>query len=140
MKLEGGRNDMDTSVIDECSRLSFEGTPFPEIVKRLSAAGVRSYDADLVRLQKVYYGGDREAYGAALSLTAAPSVADDFDEERVVAPLRAIQRGEIGYAEFLRRIMRAGCSSYSVFIRGRKAIYFGKDGQLYVENFPQPTS
>jgi uncharacterized protein YbcV (DUF1398 family) len=53
-----------------------------------------------------------------------------------MSTVKAIQRGEIGYAEFLRRIMRSGCSRYEVFIAGRKAMYFGRDGDFYTEHFP----
>ena len=54
----------------------------------------------------------------------------------MTATVKAIQREEIGYAEFLRRIMAAGCSHYEVFISGRKAMYFGRDGEFYTEDFP----
>jgi uncharacterized protein YbcV (DUF1398 family) len=50
--------------------------------------------------------------------------------------VRAIQQRQIGYAEFLRRIMAAGCASYEVFIGGRQAIYFGRDGDHHIEPFP----
>jgi uncharacterized protein YbcV (DUF1398 family) len=56
---------------------------------------------------------------------------------RCRSTLKSIQRGEIGYAEFLRRIMDAGCSHYEVFISGRKAMYFGRTGEFYIEPFPQ---
>jgi uncharacterized protein YbcV (DUF1398 family) len=49
---------------------------------------------------------------------------------------RSSQRGEIGYADFLRRIMRAGCSHYETSIAERKATYFGRDGDFYTEPFP----
>jgi uncharacterized protein YbcV (DUF1398 family) len=68
---------------------------------------------------------------------AAP-IGAAFNEEDVVGAVRAIQRGEIGYARFLRRITTAGCASYRVFIKGRKAVYCGRDGRIYVENFPNP--
>jgi hypothetical protein len=31
----------------------------------------------------------------------------------------------------------SGCSRYDVFIAGRKAMYFGRDGDFYTEPFPQ---
>jgi uncharacterized protein YbcV (DUF1398 family) len=128
--------NMDHTVIGECMRLSFADTPFPQIVSRLGAAGVRAYRADLIRLENSYYGEGDEAYDHVLPLPDRPTIAGEFQEPDVVAAVRAIQRGEIGYAEFLRRIMRAGCASYSVFLGGRKAIYFGRDGDHYTEKFP----
>jgi uncharacterized protein YbcV (DUF1398 family) len=56
----------------------------------------------------------------------------------VEASVRAIQQKKIGYAEFLRRIMGAGCARYSVFFGGRKAMYFGRDGDFYTEPLPTP--
>jgi len=49
---------------------------------------------------------------------------------------RKYQQQEIGYAEFLRRIMRAGCARYLVFFCGRKAMYLGRNGESYIEPFP----
>jgi uncharacterized protein YbcV (DUF1398 family) len=127
---------MDRTVISECMRLSFADTPFPQVVGKLAAAGVHAYRADLVRLEKTYYGTQTDAHEHAMPLAEAPPIADKFSETDVTATVHAIQRGEIGYAEFLRRIMRAGCASYSVFIDGRKAMYFGRDGTFYTEPFP----
>jgi hypothetical protein len=99
---------------------------------------VRAYRADLIRLRNAYYDGGSESHEHHLPLDEGPPIAADFSETEVVAAVRAIQRGEIGYAEFLRRIMRAGCASYSVFFGGRKAMYFGRDGAFYTEKFPEP--
>jgi uncharacterized protein YbcV (DUF1398 family) len=126
---------MNHAVIDESEKLSFQDTPFPEVVKQLSQTGVRSYYADLIRLEKIYYG-DRDTYAHRLSLGEAPPVADHFDEPGIEASIRAAQRGEIGYARFLQQIMQAGCSTYAVFLQGRKAIYFGQDGAFHIEHFP----
>jgi uncharacterized protein YbcV (DUF1398 family) len=71
-----------------------------------------------------------------LPLTDTPKIAAQFDSDAVQGAVKAIQRNEIGYANFLRRIMEAGCSSYQVFFNGRKAMYFGRDGAFYTEPFP----
>jgi uncharacterized protein YbcV (DUF1398 family) len=126
---------MDHEIIDDSAKLSFQDTPFPEVVRRLSQSGVRSYYADLTRLEKIYYGQD-DTYSHSLSLGDAPPVADQFDEPGIKASIRAVQHGEIGYAEFLRQIIRAGCSTYMVFVQGGKAIYFGQDGAFHIEKFP----
>jgi uncharacterized protein YbcV (DUF1398 family) len=128
---------MNTDTIAECMKLSFADTPFPQVVARLAGAGVRSYTADLVQLHKTYYGGDSDNAQEPMPLGAGPRIADRFDKETVADTVHAIQKREIGYAEFLRRIMAAGCASYSVFIDGRKAVYVGRDGDFYIEPFPQ---
>jgi uncharacterized protein YbcV (DUF1398 family) len=129
---------MNTHTIEQCMAASFADTPFPAVVQRLAGAGVTSYAADLVKLRKTYYGAERAAHDEPMPLQQAPVIAPAFDSPRVAATVKAIQRQEIGYAEFLRRIMDAGCSRYEVFIGGRKAMYFGRDGAFYTEPFPTP--
>jgi uncharacterized protein YbcV (DUF1398 family) len=127
---------MNTDTIAQCMQMSFADTPFPQVVARLAGAGVASYTADLVSLRKTYYGAGLEAHDEVMPLGESPAIAPAFDPQDVMASIKAIQRGELGYAEFLRRIMRAGCSRYEVFIGGRKAMYFGRDGEFYTESFP----
>ena len=127
---------MNTETIAECMNLSFANTPFPAAVQKLAGAGVHGYTADLIKLRKTYYGAERECADEPMPLSQAPAVAANFDAAAVADTVKAIQRGEIGYAEFLRRIMQAGCATYQVFIDGRKAIYFGRDGDIYTEPFP----
>jgi uncharacterized protein YbcV (DUF1398 family) len=117
-------------------KLSFANTPFPAVVQKLAGAGVHAYTADLISLRKTYYGADGKSIDKAVPLTDSPSIADRFDGAVVAATVKAIQQGKIGYADFLRQIMRAGCASYQVFFDGRKAMYFGRDGAFYTENFP----
>jgi uncharacterized protein YbcV (DUF1398 family) len=131
---------MNTSAISECMDLSFSDTPFPAVVQRLTGAGVRSYTADLVRLRNTYYGAGGESHDEPLPLAKGPAIASAFDPAGVSASVKAVQHGEIGYDEFLRRIMKAGCSHYEVFIGGRKVMYFGRDGDVHTELFPAPRS
>lgn len=128
---------MNTATIAECMSLSFADTPFPQVVQRLVGAGVNAYTADLIKLRNTYYGAGGEAFDEPLPLKDGPAIAPAFDSAAVAAIVKAIQRGEIGYAEFLRRIMDSGCAHYEVFIAGRKAMYFGRDGDFYTEPFPQ---
>jgi uncharacterized protein YbcV (DUF1398 family) len=127
---------MNTQTLESCMAASFADNPFPVIVGRLAAAGVTSYTADLVTLRKTYYDAARQSHDEAMPLTDAPDIAPAFDSNHVAATVKAIQHQEIGYVEFLRRIMAAGCSHYEVFFGGRKAMYFGRDGEFYTEPFP----
>ena len=127
---------MNAETIAECMKLSFADTPFPAVVQKLAGAGVHGYRADLLKLRKTYYGDAAGAVDEAMPLTDAPAVVARFDGDAVAATVKAIQQKQIGYAEFLRRIMQAGCASYSVFFDGRKAMYFGRDGAFYTEPFP----
>jgi uncharacterized protein YbcV (DUF1398 family) len=127
---------MNTETIRECMTASFADTPFPLVVQRLAGAGVTNYTADLIALRKTYYNGGAESVDEPLPLMQAPAIAATFDRDAVEKTVKAIQRKDIGYADFLRGIMQAGCARYSVFFVGRKAMYFGRDGEFYTEPFP----
>ena len=128
---------MDSRVLQETMNGSFSGTmSFPEVVGRLLAGGVERYYADLVGLQKTYYGVGGTAQANALPLTDPPTIPDTFVEDVVKEALVAIQQRKIQYPEFLRRIMAGGTASYTVFLQGKKTLYVGRHGDFYVEPFP----
>lgn len=126
------------AVLHEVARRSHEGTiPFPEVVGKLTRAGVEQYFADLRRGSRTFYmpSGDSHVEESG-SPTAA--IGEQFAAADIVSALRTIQRGEIDYQEFVRRIMVAGCTGYFVYIAGRQAHYLGRRGESYVEMFPTP--
>lgn len=128
---------MDLQVLRTCLTGSFDGSmSFPEVVRRLRAGGVERYHADLVQLQKTYYGPDGQSELELLPLQAPPTIGATFDEATVREALAAIQQREIVYPVFLRRIMVAGTASYTVFLEGKKTLYCGRNGDFYVELFP----
>lgn len=118
-----------------------ETTNFPTVVKSLIDVGAEGYRCDLYRREKTYYMPDGRSH-----VEAEPEldprefngahIARDFSSEQIVAALRAVQTGGITYVEFLRRIMKAGCVGYQVCITGKRALYFGRGGEVYVEKFP----
>lgn len=128
-------------VLQECSRGSFANMPFPEVVRKLAAAGIESYHADLYRHEKTYYlpNGDshveKEGAQYAEELPAG-AVAAELDSDAVQRALRRIQGRESGYLEFLQEIMKAGVSSYGVYLRGQRVIYSGRTGDQHIERFP----
>ncbi len=113
---------------------------FPSVVGKLIAAGAEGYHCDLYRHEKTYYMPDGSSHVEVEELDPSKfngqHIARDFNEAEIVAALRAVQAGAITYLEFLRRIMKAGCVGYQVCIAGRRALYFGRTGQVYVEKFP----
>ncbi|MGH9617065.1 MAG: DUF1398 family protein [Acidobacteriaceae bacterium] len=128
---------MNKQVLEDCDRLAFENKlNFPESLQRMAADGVERYRADLARLEKMHYSANGDALAIHMPLENPPAIAEEFNESGVKAALKAIQNGKIDYGEFLRQIMQAGVAEYGVWLRGRKAIYFGRAGEFYVESFP----
>jgi uncharacterized protein YbcV (DUF1398 family) len=125
-----------SEIMQECTDASDqERISFPEVVMKLMQAGVERYHADLLRAEKIYYlpsGESHRVAAAAVGTTPAPSFAADA----VAAAVRAIQQRKIQYREFCERIARAGCVGYMVSLAGRRAVYYGRTGDCYVEPFP----
>jgi uncharacterized protein YbcV (DUF1398 family) len=123
-------------VMQECTDGSDqERLSFPEVVKKLMQAGVERYHADLLRAEKIYYlpSGESHRVVAAQVGTKVPPV---FAADGVAAAVRAIQQKQIEYREFCERIAEAGCVGYMVSLAGRRAVYYGRTGDSYVEPFP----
>ena len=64
------------------------------------------------------------------------AIADTFDAVGVEQAVRASQRGEIRFPEFLARIRAAGCVGYFAQLTGRTVQYVGRTGEMHVEPFP----
>lgn len=127
---------MNIDVMHEMSVRSFAGTAmFPEVVMKLLQIGVESYHADLVCNKKTFYMPNGQTHCEKFDFQG-PAISENFSTEMVVTAIRAIQKSEISYPEFLNQIMRAGTTHYNVFLQGKKAIYFGRKGDFHIENFP----
>lgn len=122
--------------MDERLVKSAHGMTFPDAVVRLADAGVTRYTIDLIRFERTLYGSDDETLQDDVAINSMLEVAPRFSEAGVKAALTAVQAGKIDYAEFLRQIMAAGVASYAVFIKGRKVVYTGRDGDALAEPFP----
>ena len=129
-------NSHTKAVVEDCTHGSdAERMAFPDVVARLMQAGVERYRADLRRAEKIYYMPDGASHAVPTEAIPVP-IADAFSPEGVREAVRAIQAGAIGYKAFCARIMAAGCVDYLVSLAGRRAVYFGRTGESYVELFP----
>ena len=129
-------NAQRTQVMEQCARGALSGElTFPEIVGRLAANGVERYHADYSRQEITYYLADGDSL-----VVAAPHGTSDtataFSAPDVEAAVRQSQRNEHSYADFIRKTMAAGCVGYFVQITGRRAIYFGRQGESHIDHFP----
>lgn len=124
------------AVVQECTKLSDQGAvPFADIVKKLIAAGIERYHADLMRSEKTYYlpdGGSECVPNDAVTIT--PPLA--FSAKDVEAAVRGAQAGTLAYKAFCERVLAAGCVGYHVHITGQRVIYYGRTGDSHTEWFP----
>lgn len=129
-------NRDEIAVTRECTQASLAGKwTFPEVVGRLHAIGVERYHADLSRGENTFYLPSGDSHVVTTEHAPGP-IAAVFSAANVEAAVRAAQRGEVVYTEFLQRIAQAGCVGYFVQIAGRRALYFGRGGEVHLEPFP----
>jgi uncharacterized protein YbcV (DUF1398 family) len=127
---------MNREEIAQSEVMSMKNVPFPQVVAKLAAAGVETYSADLVRLEKTFYAASGETCAHRVPLADPGMVAPAFSAPEVRVAVGEIQQGRVSYSDFLRRIIAAGTMGYLVFITGRRVLYFGRDGQSHLEVFP----
>jgi uncharacterized protein YbcV (DUF1398 family) len=130
------------AIFHECSAGSIAETlNFPGVLAKLAAVGAEGYHCDLYRREKTYYLPDGSSH-----VESEPEldrhefngahIARRFSEDGINAALKSVQTGTITYVEFMRRIMAAGCVGYTVNLTGRRALYFGRGAEVYIEPFP----
>jgi uncharacterized protein YbcV (DUF1398 family) len=131
---------MNTSVMHEVLAESQAGRlTFPEVVRRLLEAGIESYLCDLATGQETFYLGDGKTHVEKMTLPLSP-IAEEFSPSGLIAAIRGAQADTIRYPEFVKRSTAAGVIAYWSFLTGRKVIYFGRKGELHIEEFPRARS
>ena len=131
---------MSTQVIHEVLTRSQAGELiFPEVVRRLQAAGVESYFCDLAARAETFYMTSGDTHVEKMTLPSA-TIAEEFSSSGVLAAVRAAQTDAIRYPEFMKRSAAAGVIGYWAFLAGRKVIYFGRKGEFHIEEFPRADS
>lgn len=127
---------MKLEILIECAASAHAGTmTFPQIVRTLLQIGVDSYHVDLVRSENRYY--DSEGNSQVVPMPAkAPKAGQSFSAVAVSAAIKKSQKGEIEYGRFLDEITGAGCVYYIAYLAGKKVIYFGRNGDMHIELFP----
>lgn len=126
------------AVAESCMKAAEADTmPFPEIVGKLMGAGFESYTIDFRRATATYYLPDSDsiAYGTHKIDSA---IADQLDVAKLSAAIREAQTLAPGYTYkgFCAKAKTAGCVGYMVSFSGRRAVYFGRTGEIHVEHFP----
>jgi uncharacterized protein YbcV (DUF1398 family) len=110
---------------------------FPEIVALLLESGFESYVVDLRRGRAIYYLPDGDSVELSIHQDRE-AVATSLDKDALAAAIREAQAlaADYTYKGFCAKAKRAGCAGYMVSFPGRRAVYFGRNGDIHVEHFP----
>jgi uncharacterized protein YbcV (DUF1398 family) len=109
---------------------------FPEVVRRLLEVGVESYFIDLATGHETFYKTDGSTHSEIMTLPLA-AIAEEFSAAGIVAAIRGAQADTVRYPEFVKLSRAAGITAYWAFLTGKKVIYFGRKGEMHIEEFPK---
>lgn len=128
---------MNTEIIAQTAATTLVGKiSYPEVVARLIAAGVEYYHVDYAGLTKTFYGVGGDRVVTPITYEDLPPVAAHFDAPALRADLLDSQRNGQQYRDFSKRAMAAGVQSYFAFLRGKRVVYLGRQGDQHIEWFP----
>jgi uncharacterized protein YbcV (DUF1398 family) len=108
---------------------------FPEILATLAKESVDSYHVDFLRNECRFYAKGGGSTVVQIDFIHG-GVAPEFSPEAIEAINKKVQAGAASYADFVKEGTGAGCACYAVYVNGKKARYFGRDGGEYVQLFP----
>lgn len=128
---------MNADIVLEAARATQTGSlPFPEIVGKLMATGVEYYHVDYATQQFSFYSAAGSVVKAPLLFEDLPAIADDFDAAALRAAILDSQQNGQKFRQFSQRAMQAGVQGYFAFLRGKRVVYMGRQGDQHTEWFP----
>lgn len=127
---------MNADVVRKMAEATLKGDmPFPEIVGNLIAEGVEYYHVDYVARLFSFYSASGSVVVAPLVFEGLPEVAGNFNVVALRAAILDSQQNGQKFRQFCDRAMRSGVQSYFAFLRGKRVLYVGRQGDQHVEWF-----
>jgi uncharacterized protein YbcV (DUF1398 family) len=109
---------------------------FPYLAEALRRAGVTRFDFVVPSATTVYVTGCGAVVEQGEPLAVGASAIASFDEQALVAALRADQEGRATFPEFVTAAWRAGVLAWTVDLAARTCTYRSAYGdQVYVESY-----
>lgn len=109
---------------------------FPVLAEVLRQAGVHINSWALPSCQSIFLMDEGAVVQQGTPLVTGTHDIPDFDEDALIAAIRADQKGQSTFPEFLQAAWKAGVIGYDVDFMERKVMYFGSNGESYEEEYP----
>ena len=128
---------MNAKEIAKLAQATLNGSmPFPEIAGKLIANDVEYYHVDYALGSFSFYSATGAVVTAPLVFEGLPPIAEHFDAAALKAAILDSQQHGQKFRAFCERAVKAGVQSYFAFLRGKRVIYFGRQGDQHTEWFP----
>ena len=109
---------------------------FPVLAEVLRQAGVHINSWSLPSCQSIFLMDEGAVVQQGTPLVTGTHDIPEFDEDAVIAAIRADQKGKSTFPEFLQAAWNAGVIGYDADFMERKVTYFGSNGESYEEDYP----
>lgn len=109
---------------------------FPVLAEVLRQAGVQMNRWSLPSCQSIYLMKEGSVVQQGSPLVAGTHEIPKFDREALITAIRTDQEGRSTFPEFLQAAWKAGVVGYDADFIGRKVIYYGSNGESYLEEYP----
>ncbi|EOQ96842.1 hypothetical protein LEP1GSC195_1753 [Leptospira wolbachii serovar Codice str. CDC] len=112
---------------------------FPVLAEVLRNAGVVTNRWSLPSCQAIYYLKEGSVVQQGTPLVTGVHEIANFDRAALITALRTDQEGRSTFPEFLKSAWEAGVIGYDVDFASRKVVYYGVNGESYLEEYPAVT-
>jgi uncharacterized protein YbcV (DUF1398 family) len=109
---------------------------FPVLAQVLRQAGILMNRWYLPSCQSIYMMSEGSVVQQGPTLITGTHDVPKFNREALIIAIRTDQRGESTFPEFLQNAWNAGVVSYDADFVKRHVIYFGVNGESYLEEYP----
>lgn len=109
---------------------------FPVLAEVLRQAGVQTNRWSLPSCQSVFIMKEGAVVQQGTPLVTGIHEIPKFSRDSLITALRTDQNGLSTFPEFLQAAWQAGVIGYEVDFIGRKVVYFGSNGESYLEEYP----
>ncbi len=109
---------------------------FPVLAEALRQAEIKMNRWTLPSCQSVYIMKDGAVVQQGDPLVTGTFDIPTFDRTALIAAIRVDQEGLSSFPEFLMATWNAGVVSYDADFIERRVIYYGVNGESYVEDYP----
>ncbi|TGM23361.1 DUF1398 domain-containing protein [Leptospira meyeri] len=109
---------------------------FPVLAEVLRSVGVQSNRWSLPSCQAIYQMKEGSVVQQGTPLVNGVHEIPPFNRDALITALRTDQEGRSSFPEFLKAAWEAGVIGYDVDFLGRKVVYYGANGESYLEEYP----
>ncbi len=109
---------------------------FPVLAEVLRQAGVQTNRWALPSCQSIFLMKEGAVVQQGTPLVTGAHDIPAFNREALIKALRTDQEGRGTFPEFLQASWEAGVVGYDVDFTARKVVYFGANGESYLEEYP----